>query len=95
MVIITDPPFGGRTEPIALTLRQISEQSQILNRRIDRIPVFWIYPYFMEPHICHADSQFVMLDYEVEYDNHEVFSKGKKGRKLGSPVRIFTTVDPR
>lgn len=95
IVIVTDPPFGGRTEPIAYTLRKISKIYQKLNKRNDTIPAFWIFPYFMEQHIKFSDSNFVMLDYKVEYENHNAFNNGPKGRKQGSPVRIFTTVNPR
>ncbi|XP_025835735.1 zinc finger CCHC domain-containing protein 4-like, partial [Agrilus planipennis] len=28
------------------------------------------------------------------YDNHSLFQHGNKGRKYGSPVRIFTNIDP-
>lgn len=95
MVIITDPPFGGRTEPILFTLQKINESYQKLNNRNDKIPLFWIYPYFMEPHITYINSEFSMLDYKIEYENHGAFGKGPKARKLGSPIRIFTTVNPR
>lgn len=95
IVIITDPPFGGRTEPIALTFQTINEIYQKLNQRNDNIPMFWIYPYFMETHICLTNLGFTMLDYIVEYENHGSFGNGPKARKLGSPVRIFTTVNPR
>lgn len=95
MVIITDPPFGGRTEPIGFTFEKIIERYQRLNNRKDKIPIFWIYPYFMEPHISHTNLEFSMLDYKVEYENHAAFGKGPKARKFGSPIRIFTTANPR
>lgn len=94
MVIITDPPFGGRTEVIAFTFKQINETYRKLNNRNDDIPMFWIYPYYMEAYIRYADPNFTMLDYKVEYENHKKFSNPPK-RNWGSPVRIFTTVNPR
>ena len=40
-----------------------------------------------------------MIDYKVDYDNHALFNlsdstEGSKGRKHGSPVRIFTNIKP-
>jgi hypothetical protein len=33
----------------------------------------------------------MMIFLQVDYDNHALF-KGEKGRKKGSPVRIFTNL---
>ncbi|CAG9773825.1 unnamed protein product [Ceutorhynchus assimilis] len=88
-VLITDPPFGGRIEPLAQTFSAISAQYGK-----NKLPMFWIFPYFMEPQILNSFSDFQMLDYKVLYDNHSLFQNGPKGRKQGSPVRIFTNISP-
>lgn len=95
MALLMDPPFGGRVEPLAQTVKTIESQYQDLNSICGTLPVFWVFPYFMEPQIRNSLPQFEMMDYKVEYDNHPLFRKGPKGRKQGSPVRIFTNVDLR
>ena len=41
------------------------------------------------------ESHFVSLLWQVDYDNHPHFkSKNMKGSKRGSPVRIFTNINP-
>ncbi|XP_060596629.1 rRNA N6-adenosine-methyltransferase ZCCHC4-like [Ruditapes philippinarum] len=57
----------------------------------EKMPVFWFFPYFMEQRVVTPTSGYTMLDYKVDYDNHALF-KGEKGRKKGSPVRIFTNL---
>ncbi|KAL3274192.1 hypothetical protein HHI36_015609 [Cryptolaemus montrouzieri] len=91
-ILITDPPFGGRIEPIADTLKKINNKFKRINRTENDLPIFWIFPYFMESHILNGMDNFSMLDYKVDYENHPLFQKGKKGRKFGSPVRIFTNL---
>lgn len=90
VVLITDPPFGGRIEPLAQTFTTIRKQW-----KKGDLSMFWIFPYFMEPQIKNSLPNFSMLDYKVEYDNHPLFQSGPKGRKYGSPVRIFTNVSPK
>lgn len=87
-----DPPFGGRVEPIANTLKQIEAEYQLLNETTDVLPVFLFFPYFMEPQILNSLPHYNMADYKVDYDNHSLFKDGSKGRKFGSPVRIFTNL---
>ncbi|XP_028141323.1 rRNA N6-adenosine-methyltransferase ZCCHC4 [Diabrotica virgifera virgifera] len=94
MVIITDPPFGGRTELISATFKSINNQYQKLNQTQNTLPMFWIYPYYMEPQILNSLPDFSMLDFKVEYDNHQSFQNNSGGRKQGSPIRIFTNVKP-
>ncbi|XP_060521921.1 rRNA N6-adenosine-methyltransferase ZCCHC4 [Cylas formicarius] len=93
-VLITDPPFGGRVEPLAFTVKKINRQYKKLTGATSDLPVFWVFPYFMEPQIINSLPNYRMLDYKVEYDNHPLFQNGPKGRKQGSPVRIFTNLDP-
>ncbi|XP_062603502.1 rRNA N6-adenosine-methyltransferase ZCCHC4-like [Saccostrea cucullata] len=46
----------------------------------------------MEKRIIDSFEDFQMLDYKVDYDNHQLFQGDVK--KYGSPVRIFTNVPP-
>lgn len=55
----------------------------------------WMFPYFMESQILNSLPDFNMLDYKVDYVNHSLFQDGPKGRKYGSPVRIFTNISLR
>ncbi|XP_066139942.1 rRNA N6-adenosine-methyltransferase ZCCHC4 [Euwallacea fornicatus] len=93
-VLVTDPPFGGRTEPLIQTFNSINRQYKNLTNTENNLPIFWIFPYFMEPQIVNLRPDFKMLDYKVQYDNHALFHNGSKGRKQGSPVRIFTNLNP-
>ncbi|KAJ8923386.1 hypothetical protein NQ315_001944 [Exocentrus adspersus] len=93
--LITDPPFGGRVEPLAFTLTTINSEYKNINNVQNDLPIFWVFPYFMEPQILNSLPEFKMLDYKVLYENHSSFHNGPKGRKQGSPVRIFTNVDSR
>lgn len=90
--IFTDPPFGCRTEPLVFTLQTLRQTYNQLNQLHDILPIFWIFPYFMETYITSLMPEMEMLDYKVDYTNHETYHSGQDGRKQGSPVRIFTNV---
>uniref|UniRef100_A0A1Y1N7L4 CTCHY-type domain-containing protein n=2 Tax=Photinus pyralis TaxID=7054 RepID=A0A1Y1N7L4_PHOPY len=92
LVIVMDPPFGGRIELLAQTVVSINRLNKAVNGSENDLPVLFVFPYFMEPQILNSFSDFVMLDYKVDYDNHPLFRDGPKGRKQGSPVRIFTNI---
>ncbi|XP_064608799.1 rRNA N6-adenosine-methyltransferase ZCCHC4-like [Liolophura sinensis] len=93
LIILMDPPFGGMVEALASTLKKISEAAN--GSKSDVLcPMFWYFPYFMEKRILEACPGLTMLDYKVDYDNHSLFHAGDKGRKEGSPVRIFTNLPP-
>ncbi|KAF5299422.1 hypothetical protein FQA39_LY11568 [Lamprigera yunnana] len=94
IVIIMDPPFGGRVELLAQTIKSINALNKRLNNIDTDIPVLLIFPYFMEPQILNSLPEFFMLDYKVDYQNHVLFQDGPKGRKQGSPVRLFTNINP-
>lgn len=89
--IFIDPPFAGRTELLSLTLKEISLLYTQINQKL--LPIFWIFPYFNEAHIVKEMPEMTMLDYQVTYNNHSAFNKDYKGRKEGSPVRIFTNIN--
>ncbi|CAK6433254.1 unnamed protein product [Pipistrellus nathusii] len=96
VIMVTDPPFGGLVEPLAITFKKLiamwkKGQSQDNNHK--ELPIFWIFPYFFESRICQFFPSFRMLDYQVDYDNHALYKHGKTGRKQ-SPVRIFTNIPP-
>ncbi|XP_039693995.1 rRNA N(6)-adenosine-methyltransferase ZCCHC4 isoform X3 [Pteropus medius] len=96
VIMVTDPPFGGLVEPLAVTFKKLiamwkEGQSQDNNHK--ELPIFWIFPYFFESRICQFFPSFCMLDYQVDYDNHALYKHGKTGRKQ-SPVRIFTNIPP-
>lgn len=90
--VITDPPFGCRTEPLAHTIRTIAVEYKSVNKSLSMLPVFWIFPYYMETYIQNEMPEMEMLDYKINYTNHDTYHSGQNGRKHGSPVRIFTNV---
>lgn len=95
LAVIMDPPFGGRIEPLAQTVKTLNTLFRKINNAKTDLPVFWIFPYFMEPQIKNSLPEFTMMDYKVDYDNHPLFKNAPKGRNFGSPVRIFTNIDAR
>lgn len=88
--IFVDPPFAARTELLAFTLKLISHQYFKVNHKL--LPIFWVFPYFNERHVERDLPEMEMLDFQVTYTNHSAFKKDYKGRKEGSPVRIFTNI---
>ncbi|XP_067626614.1 rRNA N6-adenosine-methyltransferase ZCCHC4 [Eurosta solidaginis] len=94
IMIFTDPPFGCRTELIAGTLRQITRLYNAINQLPHQpLAIFWIFPYFSEHHVQQEMPHMRMCDYKVNYTNHTSYTNvGEKGRKLGSPVRVFTNI---
>ncbi|XP_048220772.1 rRNA N6-adenosine-methyltransferase ZCCHC4 isoform X2 [Perognathus longimembris pacificus] len=96
VIMVTDPPFGGLVEPLAITFKKliaIWKEGQNQDNSYKELPIFWIFPYFFESRICQFFPSFSMLDYQVDYDNHALYKHGKTGRKQ-SPVRIFTNIPP-
>ncbi|XP_045216868.2 rRNA N6-adenosine-methyltransferase ZCCHC4-like [Mercenaria mercenaria] len=96
VAMVIDPPFGVMVDALNITINRIQEDSRD-NRGCEdanEMPVFWFFPYFMEQRVVTPSSSYTMLDYKVDYDNHDLF-RGEKGRKKGSPVRIFTNLSPK
>ncbi|XP_022917027.2 rRNA N(6)-adenosine-methyltransferase ZCCHC4 [Onthophagus taurus] len=94
LILIVDPPFGGRIELLAKTFRRINKAFRNITNVQEDLKVLFIFPYFMEPQILNSLPEYKMLDYKIQYDNHVLFQHGVKGRKQGSPVRIFTNINP-
>lgn len=94
-IVFTDPPFAGRTELLAYNLKTISSLYNRVNSHHKVLPVMWVFPYFNEHHIQKEMPEMEMLDFQVSYMNHKAYRNDYKGRKAGSPVRIFTNIDPR
>ncbi|XP_068147052.1 rRNA N6-adenosine-methyltransferase ZCCHC4 [Drosophila tropicalis] len=94
VLIVTDPPFGCRTELIAHTLHSLRH----LHNRLNQIPwtplsIFWIYPYFAYNYIKQQMPEMEMSDYLINYTNHSRYTNvGDERRAYGSPVRLFTNV---
>lgn len=93
LILIMDPPFGGLVEVLANNYLKISAQWKELNNSSSELPLFWIFPYFMEAKIMEHLPSMKMMDYKINYENHKYFKDGPSGRKSGSPVRIFTNID--
>ncbi|XP_049778984.1 rRNA N6-adenosine-methyltransferase ZCCHC4 [Schistocerca cancellata] len=94
ILLVLDPPFGGRMEPLAYSINEMRKLHQEVNEHLQNptFKVVWVCPYFMEPYILDACPKLRMLDYKVYYENHPLFSQGSKIMKKGSPVRIFTDI---
>lgn len=90
--LITDPPFGCRTEPLAYTIQFAINEHRMLNGYLNILPAFWIFPYYMENYVRAEMPQMEMMDYKINYTNHDTYHDGHKGRKQGSPVRIFANI---
>jgi len=97
LLLVMDPPFGGLAEVLAASVKTIWDvwSKAHSDEKDKELPTMWIFPYFMESHMKAVFPSLTMLDYKVDYDNHPHFkSKHMKGSKRGSPVRIFTNVNP-
>ena len=92
--LFADPPFGARTELLTVTFRKISKLFNEVNSHHKLLPMFWVFPYFNEHHIKKEMPEMEMLDFQVSYMNHQAYHEEFKGRKEGSPIRIFTNVHP-
>lgn len=90
--IVTDPPFGGLVEALAVTLDWITSQIEKLNNQshILKPNFFWLFPYFMEKRIASRLNEVRMLEYVLGYTNHKKFAKKNNKNQKPSPVRIFT-----
>ncbi|MED6281644.1 rRNA N6-adenosine-methyltransferase zcchc4 [Characodon lateralis] len=96
-MMVVDPPFGGLVKPLANSFSLISQTWRKLQNSGDSIvdmPMIWIFPYFFEPRILECLPLLIMLDYQVDYDNHPLYKHGKTGRRQ-SPVRLFTNIPPK
>ena len=74
IIVITDPPFGGRPELISWTLQKIEKEL-----KCELFHIFWIFPYFMEPKINTVMPSLHMSDYQVTY----------QGKKIGFYTTYF------
>ncbi|XP_037078336.1 rRNA N6-adenosine-methyltransferase ZCCHC4-like isoform X2 [Pollicipes pollicipes] len=95
LVVVIDPPFGGRLEALALTLQSITVTRDAAEGRpatSTLLPVFLILPYFNEPDVLRSLPALHMTDMRVEYENHHKYTSAAGGRKHGSPVRLFTSL---
>lgn len=90
--IFTDPPFACRTEPLSFTLKTVAQSYKNVNSIYHVLPIFWVFPYFMENYIQNVMPEMTMIDYKVNYTNHKLYHNGSNGRKNGSPIRIFTNI---
>ncbi|KAJ3585222.1 hypothetical protein NHX12_013943 [Muraenolepis orangiensis] len=96
-VMVMDPPFGGLVKPLASSFSQIAQTWKTLQSPEGTgadMPMIWTFPYFMEPRILECLPSLVMLDYQVDYENHPMYKGGKAGRKQ-TPVRLFTNIPPK
>ncbi|KAH8337778.1 hypothetical protein KR067_002771, partial [Drosophila pandora] len=94
LLIVTDPPFGCRTELISHTLRSLRRLHNKINRMpLTPLPIFWIYPYYSANHIKQEMPEMDMCEYRINYTNHLRYTNvGKQSRFCGSPVRLFSNV---
>lgn len=92
--LFIDPPFAGRTELLTITFQTLAKFFNRVNSHHKLLPIFWVFPYFNEHHVQKGMPEMEMLDFQVTYMNHQAYHEGYKGRKAGSPVRLFTNVDP-
>lgn len=90
--MFTDPPFAGRTEPLAITINTISTLYRKINVTDKILSIFWIFPYFMETYIKNVMPEMEMIDLKINYTNHNLYHNRKNGKKDGSPVRLFTNI---
>ncbi|XP_022361807.1 zinc finger CCHC domain-containing protein 4 isoform X1 [Enhydra lutris kenyoni] len=67
VIMVTDPPFGGLVEPLAVTFKKLIamwKEGQSQDSSQKELPIFWIFPYFFEFRIRQFFPSFCMLDYQ-------------------------------
>ncbi|XP_018011447.1 rRNA N6-adenosine-methyltransferase ZCCHC4 [Hyalella azteca] len=91
--VACDPPFGARVELLNVCFSYLAD----LWRDANGLPphaqmsVLLMFPYFLEYQITENLPTFTMLDYQLDYINHDHYTSGsKKAMKRGSAVRVFT-----
>lgn len=96
LVVVADPPFGGRMELLGHNILTIENDWKAANNlpKDKQLSVLFIFPYFMEPQVLENLPNFTMLDYQVDYDNHPLYSSGPKGMIHGSAVRVYVNDRP-
>lgn len=93
--IVCDPPFGARVELLRVTFSFLSslwrQANNIAETDNSSLPVLLTFPYFMETQVVDNLPDFTMLDYKIDYSNHQSYTSGsKKAMKHGSAVRVYT-----
>lgn len=91
--LFCDPPFAARTELLTTTFRTVSKLFNRVNSHYKLLPIFLVFPYFNEHHVRREMPEMEMADFQVSYMNHKTYREDYKGRKMGSPVRLFTNID--
>lgn len=94
-LLFTDPPFGCRSEPLAHTLHALQHRQAVVRGRplpAAPLPIMWVFPYFQASYVQRCMPQLQASAYAVNYTGHRSYRTGPGGRKLGSPVRLFTNV---
>lgn len=82
ILIVTDPPFGGKCELIGRTLKCIQKDVINLSGGHDQIHTMWIFPYYMERFIQQEIPSIKMSDYQVCYSSNGT-SSYKDGLEIG------------
>ncbi|XP_033324773.1 rRNA N(6)-adenosine-methyltransferase ZCCHC4 isoform X1 [Megalopta genalis] len=102
--LICDPPFGSRVEAMSWTIKRLSDLHKKWNNvenKEDYLKIIFIFPYFMEslmkqksnpPGTAGGLKDLKLTDYKVCYENHSLFVRNPKNKKLPSPIRIFTNI---
>jgi len=95
LLVILDPPFGAKTELISHSLSRVTDQLEMLSISAT-VSTIWVFPYFMERQVKQYQPNLLMSDYRVTYSGHVQFGDKEDqvagARKLGSPVRLFTSI---
>uniref|UniRef100_A0A2P2I5B1 Zinc finger CCHC domain-containing protein 4-like n=1 Tax=Hirondellea gigas TaxID=1518452 RepID=A0A2P2I5B1_9CRUS len=96
LCVVCDPPFGARVELLKETFSFLTDlwrqanNIQDSNSENSSLSVLLIFPYFMETQVLGNMSELTMLDYQLEYTNHQYYTSGtKKSTKKGSAVRVY------
>ena len=78
ILVITDPPFGGKCELVGRTFNCIREDIMQLRNMKCKVDLMWIFPYYMERQILFEIPSIKMSDFQVCYQGN-----GKHGYKDG------------
>ncbi|XP_047574995.1 rRNA N6-adenosine-methyltransferase ZCCHC4 isoform X3 [Lutra lutra] len=88
VIMVTDPPFGGLVEPLAVTFKKLIamwKEGQSQDNSQKELPIFWIFPYFFEFRIRQFFPSFCMLDYQ---HFHRTFICVDEAMKYGCMLEV-------
>ena len=85
LVVIIDPPFGGRVDAMKISVQSIKQDVKAV-RKNSKVSIALVFPYFNEVEVLESFPKLKVCDVPLTYKNHRKMSDPRT-----SPVRVFTS----